>query len=803
VRPNEHLSKREYAVLSGAEQRKPLALTVDVHGVPSMLRSRRQWVCWDYRLSPDGLWTKVPFQAVTPEQKASTTNPRTWTTFDAALAFCLQEGLSGIGFVLTDEDPIVFIDLDHCVDPQTGEIDEWAREVMALFATTYQEISVSRTGVHIFCAGKIPAGVRRKKVVTHPSAQPDAAIEVYETGRYATISGVYVDVNQREISGAQDALETICRQYLSVDLRPIKPPPLRVVKSVTVDVADRLGKARQSRNGGKFAALFDRGDVSLYGGDHSAADLALCCILAFWLDLDPVKIEETFTASALMREKWDAKRGPTTYGRYTIAKALELVQTCFGDGGGEYYDVPDLVVKRAATAEIVADDNMTDDNPEPEIIEAPPPFPMDALPPVAREFVRIGGRARGNTPDFIAVPLLGCIGAAVGNKIRVHIKEGFEEFPTGWFAIVGDSGTAKSTSIDYAMSGLHAIQDHLRNRYDLDLIEWNTLDKKDREKAPAPRMKSVYTTDATMEAVAEMLSLRNGLTIVADELSSWLESFDAYRKGGGDRQKWLTMESGGTIKIDRKTGPSFYVRRPACSVVSGTQPDKLFAIRADGADDGFAQRLLLTYPDSNIPRLNRHLEDDPAVRQDMITVFERLFAIEDRPHVITFTHEAFDVLDSWDEENAAIIEQSTGLARGWASKAVKSLARMALILHCLREERPHQTQISAKTVSNAIQVIEYFRRHFIRCLPLLGIHGGLSAVNVDRETSSNAHRIFKALKERAGVGEGWVSQTDLRRIVKVTAEEFSTATDALLAESAITFRTVEGAGRVRKDWKAI
>ncbi|HRD68272.1 MAG TPA: hypothetical protein PKY50_19250 [Candidatus Competibacter sp.] len=87
-----------------------------------------------------------------------------------------------------------------------------------------------------------------------------------------------------------------------------------------------LSKARTASNGARFAALWS-GDTSEHGGDHSAADLALCNILAFWTESDAVRMDRLFRQSGLMRPKWDEKRGESaTYGQMTIAKAIE--STC-------------------------------------------------------------------------------------------------------------------------------------------------------------------------------------------------------------------------------------------------------------------------------------------------------------------------------------------------------------------------------------------------------------------------------------------------------------------------------------------
>ena len=82
-----------------------------------------------------------------------------------------------------------------------------------------------------------------------------------------------------------------------------------------------LARARAARNGRKFAALYDAGDVSGYPS-RSEADLALANFLVFWTGGDAARVDPFFRRSALMRRKWDALRGTETYGARTIAVAL-------------------------------------------------------------------------------------------------------------------------------------------------------------------------------------------------------------------------------------------------------------------------------------------------------------------------------------------------------------------------------------------------------------------------------------------------------------------------------------------------
>ena len=100
-------------------------------------------------------------------------------------------------------------------------------------------------------------------------------------------------------------------------------PPIAATSSVPVDLNDRelLERAFRSASGEKLRALY-HGDKSAHGDDTSRADSALCFHLAFWTGRDALRMDSLFRGSALMRPKWDEKRGAQTYGQLTIERAI-------------------------------------------------------------------------------------------------------------------------------------------------------------------------------------------------------------------------------------------------------------------------------------------------------------------------------------------------------------------------------------------------------------------------------------------------------------------------------------------------
>ena len=123
------------------------------------IRDLRQWVCW-LSEERDGKLTKIPYSPLTGG-KASSTNPATWAGYSEAVVAYKERGDCGIGFMFTKEDEFVGVDLDHCLDSETGEVEDWAREIIHEL-DSYTEVSPSGTGVHILLSAMLPDGRNRK-----------------------------------------------------------------------------------------------------------------------------------------------------------------------------------------------------------------------------------------------------------------------------------------------------------------------------------------------------------------------------------------------------------------------------------------------------------------------------------------------------------------------------------------------------------------------------------------------------------------------------------------------------------------
>lgn len=146
--------------------------------IPPECKALPQWCV--YKLEEvNGERTKVPYNSTTG-YRASTIDPTTWSSFNAALAAYEElEIYNGICFMLTEETGIVFIDLDHCIENNT--VAPWALGIIELF-DSYTERSQSGKGIHILVKGRKPGPRCRKAAYPHP-------IEIYDHARQCCLTG--------------------------------------------------------------------------------------------------------------------------------------------------------------------------------------------------------------------------------------------------------------------------------------------------------------------------------------------------------------------------------------------------------------------------------------------------------------------------------------------------------------------------------------------------------------------------------------------------------------------------------------
>ena len=271
----------------------------------------------------DGKTTKVPKQP--NGQNAGSTIPETWNTFAVVYAAFVSGGpnFDGLGIILGDVfgSKIVGMDLDHVCDAFTGKFTNAEAEQAVANVKTYGEHSISGTGVHfLFLNQDVPEGYK-----TRTSATAPFDLEVYESGRYFTLSGDWI--NGQQLGTDEVSLKGICETYLPTRVEKRAPKITKAKEVKTMGIVSGMRAIEVSD-----ALTLDSRFNALYSGcrpfgNESADDLGLLNLLVKYVGRDAEKVQAAFLASGHFQTKDDYHKQKCVerddYLQASIKKAIE------------------------------------------------------------------------------------------------------------------------------------------------------------------------------------------------------------------------------------------------------------------------------------------------------------------------------------------------------------------------------------------------------------------------------------------------------------------------------------------------
>ena len=177
---------------TGIDAGRPITHQADLAKLPHVLKpllELRQWGVWRWTPRPGGGWQKPPFRSRSPLCHLSTKNPTHWSSFADALAAVLAGEADGVSFVLTPEGYIAAADLDHCRDPGTGSLSEWAQDLLDQ-ADSYVEVTPSGAGLRII---GVATGEKLHKKFDLSDVGKLAALELFrQTHKAITVTGLEI-----------------------------------------------------------------------------------------------------------------------------------------------------------------------------------------------------------------------------------------------------------------------------------------------------------------------------------------------------------------------------------------------------------------------------------------------------------------------------------------------------------------------------------------------------------------------------------------------------------------------------------
>lgn len=285
---------------------------INPNAIPRELWPYKQFVCWRYRdRGPDKKPDKVPVNCHTLGN-AGVNWPNTWFDIYTSVAvYAANPGLAGIGFVLTNHDPYVMVDIDHCLSD--GALSPFASEIVDRL-NTYTENSPSGHGLRLF---------------VHCEQQPHALkrdeIEIYSKQRWATLTGNVL--HARPIARV-DNLDWLLDRF------PAPTEQQQQTHTFFSQVApisqDDAGLWERMFHFNRLAKpLFD-GDTSVVRGNpnespNSRAVILLLNALAKWTGGDAGRMRNMMAQTRLDKTKWGERRGGSDWLDYQIDNAIKYM----------------------------------------------------------------------------------------------------------------------------------------------------------------------------------------------------------------------------------------------------------------------------------------------------------------------------------------------------------------------------------------------------------------------------------------------------------------------------------------------
>jgi hypothetical protein len=245
-------------------------------------------------------------------------------------------------------------------------------------------------------------------------------------------------------------------------------------------------------------------------------------------------------------------------------------------------------------------------------------FPLDIFPHEIQQYIIQSANTLGLSIDYMGSAFIWMSSVIIGNSARIEVKPGWQEIATVWIAIVGKPGIGKTPSINQMIFPLREVNVREQKEYVKQYSKWKeyeALDKKEKqyaEEITKPVSKQFLVGDITLEALVDLHEQNpNAVGIFKDELAGWFKDMNKYRQGS-DLEFWLSSWSGTSISLNRKTSKSAFVDKPFIPVLGGIQPSVFEDFTTgDNKENGFVDRILISYPELNVNHYNnKHIDDE-------------------------------------------------------------------------------------------------------------------------------------------------------------------------------------------------
>jgi hypothetical protein len=367
-----------------------------------------------------------------------------------------------------------------------------------------------------------------------------------------------------------------------------------------------------------------------------------------------------------------------------------------------------------------------------------PDFPIHIFPQQLQQIITSYCSTLNLNLDYAAVTVLYAFSVALGGHYSLTVKRGWVELPTLFVALVGKPGINKSGPISIFTQPLEKLEKDLFKRFLDEYSKFKKVRSTKKENgelnniSEEPVRRQLVIKDATQEAMLKALyDNPHGFSGIYDELAAFLKSFNKYKSGGGDEEVMLSLFSGKSISVNRKSSEPIFIEKPFISIIGSIQPQVLINLLGNNKiDNGLTHRFLFAFPD-HVIREDLSDEDVPEYIEELYQTFINRILISEFFHAegypaqkISLSKDGYEAYKIFRRRiNNTINNEKSDAISGIYAKLDTYSLRIALILHVMRigcnEPDIDPYQVSADTFQKAGELIQYFEHNALKVFKLM------------------------------------------------------------------------------------
>jgi hypothetical protein len=362
------------------------------------------------------------------------------------------------------------------------------------------------------------------------------------------------------------------------------------------------------------------------------------------------------------------------------------------------------------------------------------PFPIEVFPLLFRDLATDLNTSLNFPIDYVGTAILTAVATAIGTTAKVRVKNNWYEYASIYSCVIGNAGANKTHPMNLVFGAIRELDKKSHDIFKEQMIEYGTygkLSKAEKEGStpvPLPILNKSLLTNFTPEVLNKRLEENLiGCTVVSDEMATFFEGMNQYSKGD-QIGVYLSFWSNQPTTIDRIGNPiPLYILSPYLSIIGGLQPRMLSsAFPVQKLNNGFFQRFLFAFPESNFKQPINDIENDEAIYNkykefiqnymNTSTVCEIDGKIESK--ILKWTPDAKIFFYKWQKENCDLVDEFQNNIKGEiASKYDNHFIRLSLLLQLMFD--PQSESIGITAVQGAKELCSYYMNCAFKVLAVI------------------------------------------------------------------------------------